>query len=120
MSSTSNQTKQTARKAESIRRLRAQNVKWEEIARRLKILKTDGSPDPGLAYKIGVEGYEPKGEEIRNRLGLKHICMTCLRAIRKSSAARRGAGSPWLSWWKKLRPADREERIRRQYEKERR
>lgn len=111
MNSTSNQTKQTAQKAESIRRLRAKGWTWERTSIKLGILKENGDPDPGLAYKI-AEGYEPKGPAVRARLGLKALCLTCMRGFRKQGRAAAQALTPWASWWKSLSPKDKEQKIR--------
>jgi hypothetical protein len=111
------QLKETARKAREIRRLRARSVKWEDIAREVNILKEDGSPDPGLAYLIGFKGYEPKRPEVRARLGLKELCLSCMRAFRNRSGSSRSR-SQWRAWWSRLSPDERDRKIRSEYEKE--
>lgn len=111
------QMKETARKALQIRTLRRKGYKWDDIAREVKILKEDGSPDPGLAYLIGFKGYEPKRPEVRARLGLKELCLACMRAFRKGSDSSR-ARSQWRLWWSRLSPDERDRKIRSEYEKE--
>ncbi len=110
------QTKETARKARELLKLRREGYTWERASRAVGILKEDRSPDPGLAYRIAVEGYEPKGEEIRARLGLKAICLHCMREIRKVSRTV-SARSPWREWWNRLKPTERDRWIRKNYEK---
>jgi hypothetical protein len=112
------QTAGTARIARELRRLREQGKTWKEASIELGILKKDGSPDPGLAYRIAIDEYEPKSPEIRERLGLRKFCLACERGFRKVSTMAREALPPWLKWWKKLDRAERERRIREYYEKE--
>lgn len=118
-SKTSQQTKETARIARELRRLRKKRVTWEKAAEQVGIVKEDGSPDPGLAYRIALEGYEPKKQETRDRLGLRKICLACQRGFRKVSSASKVL-APWVVWWRRLPKDERERRIRREYDKERR
>lgn len=123
MRNTSNkpkQTKETARRARRIRKLRGgrKPMIWEDVCRDpgVQIFKEDGSPDTGLAYKIGFEDYEPSRRSVRARLGLRDFCNACKRAFRPSSS-RGGALPDWLSWWKHLSKEIRDEIIRDQYER---
>lgn len=109
------QTRETARIARELRKLYSRGLTWEGAAREAGILKENGEPDPGLAYRIALQGYEPKKISTRERLGLKKICFTCLRGFRKVS---RAALSPWVRWWRGLPKQERDRRIRSQYEKE--
>jgi hypothetical protein len=119
MNGTSKQTSGTARKAKRINRLRAKGKTWESISIEEGIIKENGSPDPGLAYRI-AHGYEPKGRELRSRLGLRDVCMSCLRGFRKKSSEIARALPAWASWWKSLPKDEKDRRIRDQYEKEQR
>ena len=112
------QTKETARLGARLRRRRGAGDTWEEAARKERVFKKDNiSPDPGLAYRIACDGYEPKGQELRDRLGLRKICLACMRGFRKISS-RAKALSPWRLWWRRLKPGEREKRIKSQYEQE--
>lgn len=110
------QTKQTQKLANRIRRLHDKKMTYTEISLKLGILTPEGKPNPGLVYKIGFEKYEPAGKEIRARLGLKDICISCLRSFRKPRAAAARSPEPWLSWWRRLSKRERDDRIRNQYE----
>jgi hypothetical protein len=111
------QTKQTRQLAARIRRLRGKGKTWETVCRELRIFKRDGSPDTGLAYRIALDNYEPKGAEVRERLGLKKICLACMRGIRNISSGSKGSLPPWLIFWRRLPKGEREEWIREYYKK---
>jgi hypothetical protein len=63
--------------------MRGNLVPWREVARELCILKDNGEPDTGLAYKIVMEGYEPKTLKTRTRLGWPPVCPTCYQPLPK-------------------------------------
>lgn len=109
------QTTETARRARELIKLQRVGYTWEEASRKVGILKKDGSPDPGLAYRIALEGYEPKGQELRDRLGLKKMCVSCMRAFRKTSK-KVSELPPWRYWWNRLKPQERERWIKKNYE----
>lgn len=111
------QTPETARLGARIRRRRAKGEKWEAIARAEGVVKEDGSPNPGLASRIAFDNYEPTGQELRDRLGLRKICLACMRGFRKVSSSARSL-SPWLLWWRRLEPGERDRRIKSQYDNE--
>lgn len=113
-SHTTEQTPQTRRKARRLLELREHGKTWDEASKKVGILKEDGSPDPGLAYKIAMEGYEPVKQETRDRLGLKKICLSCGRAIRH---IRKTVSElpPWREWWIHLSREDRERWIEKNY-----
>lgn len=118
MSHTSHNTKQTAetaRRARAILKLRRKGKTWEKASSETGIIKSDGSPDPGLAYRIALEEYEPKSQEVRDRLGLKKLCLSCMRAFRKTSK-KISALPPWRYWWNRLKPGERERWIKKNYE----
>src|SRR5690349_14507511 len=106
------QTTETARRARALLKLRGKGYTWEKASRAVGILKEDGSPDHGLAYRIANEVYEPKGQDVRDRLGLKKICLSCGRAIRSISKTV-SALPPWRYWWNHLKPQERERWIRK-------
>jgi hypothetical protein len=56
---------------------------WDEIAKELGILKENGDSDPGMTYRIVMDGYEPKLLETRKRLGLPEICPECHQKLPK-------------------------------------
>lgn len=111
------QTTETARLGARIRKRRERGEKWEAIARAEGVVKRDGSPNTGLASRIAYDGYEPQGQELRDRLGLRRICLACMRGFRKISSSARSL-SPWLLWWRRLEPGERDRRIKSQYERE--
>src|SRR5688500_17577813 len=113
----SKQTKETARKGKKILRLHEQGLTWAEAGKRVGVVKEDGSPTPGHAYKIAVEGNEPASQELRDRLGLKKMCLACMRGFRNVKSRARSL-SPWRLWWRRLSPAERDRRIREDYEEE--
>jgi hypothetical protein len=49
----------------------------------MKIVKEDGSPDPGMACQIVDRNYEPKLLTTRTRLGLPPICPECHQKLPK-------------------------------------
>jgi hypothetical protein len=77
------------RTLESLRRegkaLNDKDVIWDDIASELGIYTKDGRINPGLAYRIVMEGYEPSRPETRHRLGLAPICPSCKHSVGKKS-----------------------------------
>ena len=63
--------------------MRCNLTPWREIAKELRILKDNGDPDTGLAYKIVIEGYEPKTPKTRTRLRWPPVCPTCYQPLPK-------------------------------------
>jgi hypothetical protein len=60
---------------------------WPRTAADHGVLTPDGDPNPGLAFRIAMKGYEPKSLELRERLGLPAECATCHRRIRSKHPA---------------------------------
>ena len=56
---------------------------WAAIASHLGIIKEDGSANPGLAYRIIMEGYIPRTLSVQKRLNLHQVCPTCNRPLKK-------------------------------------
>ena len=56
---------------------------WPKASVACGVLTEDGRPDPGLAHRIAIHGYDPKREETRIRLGLPPICVTCGRKVKR-------------------------------------
>lgn len=83
------QSKPVALLARRIRKFRALGGTFLRAAEFLNIIKDDGSPDPGLAKMI-MDGYEPRKESTRARLGLP-------------PKARRRSYHPneeYMQWWR--------------------
>jgi hypothetical protein len=59
-------------------------LKWQDVAKRTKIIGPDGSPSPGLAKKIIDQNYEPARRSTRIRLGFSPICPTCHQKVPQS------------------------------------
>lgn len=74
-------TRQLSHIREKGAKLRLQGMAWRDISVALDILNGDGKPDPGMAYRIVIEGYEPSRIATRKRLGLSLICPTCKRLL---------------------------------------
>jgi hypothetical protein len=114
------QTEQTKRMAKKILKLREKKppMLWREICIRLNIYKADGTtPDTGLASKIAYQGVEPATKRVRDRLGMRGICLTCRRPFRKPGKVRaKVLKSEPSSWWGALQEEERE-RIMREFSK---
>ena len=114
------QTPQTARLGRKIRKLRERKknpLSWKDtcLQEGIRILKQNGDPDTGLAYKIAYEEYEPSGREVRHRCSLKDMCTKCKRVFRIPSQAKKRTKSPALAWWDGLKREDREKVIELSY-----
>lgn len=118
------QTKQTAKLAEKIRQARERGDIWTKICidnnlyTPPTLLKPNGEPDTGLAYKIAFEGYEPSHRETRDRLGLRDICVKCYRAFRKKGTPR--IVSEARLWWDGLNTKQKSDNIENMYQIEKR
>lgn len=75
------QSPEVERMAAKGQEMRASGENWVIICCKLKILKSNGEPDPGMAYQIIVNGYEPKRPATRVRLGLPPTCPTCYQHL---------------------------------------
>lgn len=71
------------------KKLRQQGKKWKEIAKELGIFTKSNIANPGLAFRIIVQGYIPKLPETQRRLGLAPICPLCKRRITQRTAHRK-------------------------------
>lgn len=69
--------------AAEARKMHAAGMTWKEIAIDLRVLTEDGRPDPGLAWRITNENYEPGTMATRRRLGLAPKCPTCYQYLPK-------------------------------------
>lgn len=103
------QSKDTIRLAKKIRRIRERKKKgkltpWRVVCETLNIRTPEGKLDPGMAYKIGYQEYEPSDRETRKRFKLRDICSKCKRAYRvpRPPAARR-TPSPAEVWFSKMK-----------------
>lgn len=112
MENAKSQTPQTARLGRKIRKMRERKKggkrAWKDVCKLLNIMKKDGQPDTGLAYKIAYEGYEPLGRDLRKSLGLRDICTKCKRLFRVVTVKPARAKSPARVWWDKLKGEDRQ------------
>lgn len=114
------QSKQTARLAKRIRRLREKKKRgkqtvWRVVCETLNVRTEDGRVDPGLAFRIAYDEYEPSDRAVRQRLGLKDICTKCMRSFRSPRASAIRSKSPARAWWEKLKREDREQVIEISY-----
>lgn len=64
------QTGRTRRLASKMLTAHQNGFSWRRVSVACKVLTVDGNPNPSLAQKIAEKGYEPKGIELRTRLGL--------------------------------------------------
>jgi hypothetical protein len=69
--------------AENLRSEHVLTNSWRKAAEVCNVLTEDGRPDPGLAQRIALQGYDPRREETRTRLGLPPICVTCGSKIKR-------------------------------------
>jgi hypothetical protein len=72
----------TIRLADKLRQEYALLNSWSRASRACEVLTPAGKPNPRLAQMI-VNGYEPKLEETRQRLGLPPICPSCNRRLQR-------------------------------------
>lgn len=52
-------------------------MSWKSCSLACGVLMKDGRPDPGLAYRIAKQGYDPRLPATRLRLHLPPTCYTC-------------------------------------------
>ena len=115
------QSKQTNRLSRKIRKIREKKTRgkltrWVVVCEKLNIRTAEGNLDPGLAYKIGYQEYEPSDREIRKRLGLNDICTKCRRVFRATRPPEaKKPMSPARAWWNGLKSGDREKLIELSY-----
>jgi hypothetical protein len=69
--------------AASLRQIHAQGVGWREAALACRVLTKGGQGDPGLAFRIAEQGYDPRRPETRQRLGLPPVCIECGQKIKR-------------------------------------
>lgn len=112
------QNKQITRLGSRIRKVRehtdrhGRKTPWRLVCLKVKpqIVKADGAPDTGMAWKIGYKvGYEPE-REVQVRLGLHEFCNTCHRNFRKPSTKVKAHKTPARIWWESL-PKSKQEAI---------
>lgn len=87
----SSQVRTLSRLAENLRSEHALLKSWRKAAAACRVLTTEGKPDPGLAQRIALHGYEPVRTETRNRLGLPPVCPVCDRPIRQQRKSNENA-----------------------------
>jgi len=94
-------------------RERRKPISWRNVCVKLGIMKSDGRPDTGMAYKIAYDGHEPADREVRVRLGLRDICSKCHRGFRKRTVRKM---TPARAWWNGLSNAKQEKIIQSLYQ----
>lgn len=55
---------------------------WRKAAQACDVLLKSGKPDPGLAQRIALHGYDPRRPETRSRLGLAPVCTNCGQKVK--------------------------------------
>lgn len=98
------QSEATAKLAREIRILRHNGEKWKRVCELLEIRKANGEVDTGLASLIGYSDYEPKSDNVRDRLGLPRVCVTCHRPFEQAQRSHHRAGKQhyaddFMEWW---------------------
>lgn len=82
------------------------NGGWRSVRDKFKVKNV------ATVYNFAMHGTEPKNLEERIKLGLKNICPTCERPIRKSSAKKARKPVPeFMKVWRKLPTQKRNEII---------
>jgi hypothetical protein len=79
---------------------------WIAICNDLSILKQDGTPDPALAFMIGMRGFMPKRPATLERLGIP---------ARKPRQSVKDLPPHWMWWRNNLHSDDREKRVLKLY-----
>lgn len=94
------QTPQTARLAKKIRRKREHGKHGKETLWRVVQEQFGyGKVSMGELWKIAYEGREPADKRIREALGLRDICLKCLRPFRKANKKLNEPKSKARKWW---------------------
>jgi hypothetical protein len=52
---------------------------WSKASVVCNVLLENGKPDPGLAYRIAEQGYEPKTVKVCRRINIPTYCKVCER-----------------------------------------
>jgi hypothetical protein len=76
-------TRPLSRLVQELRENHAQSHSWRKASMVSKVLTVDGRPDPGLAQRIAEQGYDPKRDDTRARLGLPPTCIVCGRKVKR-------------------------------------
>lgn len=79
---------QTRALAKALREAYHQYHSWRETARRHAITTPSGQPNPGLAWRIAKQKYDPHSPALRERLCLPPIkqCPECHRTFKPKPA----------------------------------
>ena len=98
------------RKVREHRYSNGKNTPWRLVCVlvRPQILKPDGTPDTGMAFKLAYKkDYEPE-REVQVRLGLHEFCTSCHRNFRKPSTKAKVEKTPARIWWESLSKDEQE------------
>jgi hypothetical protein len=69
--------------AENLRQKHAETNSWRKTAKDCLVLTKGNRPNPGLAQRIAVHGYDPARPETRERLSLPPICIACGKKVKR-------------------------------------
>jgi len=84
------QTPATKALAKALRKSHRETHSWLKTAIQHNITAADGTPNKGMAYRIARDGYEPKDQQLRTRIGLPVVeCPTCHARIKKEPKIRK-------------------------------
>lgn len=83
------QSRAIRRLARKLRSTHRNTKSWPETARLCHIIKENGDPSEGLAYRIAVEGYEPKTHQTLVRIGMPCFCDQCKKQKRQAASLKR-------------------------------
>lgn len=77
------------RLAREMRSTHRKTKSWLETAKRHHIVNAKGKASKGLAYRIAMDGYEPREHETLIRIGVRCYCDECERIRKYEKRARR-------------------------------
>lgn len=73
------QSRWISRLARKLRSTHRKTKSWSLTARQHGIVTDDGQPNKGLAYRIAMQEYEPRGHATLIRIGAPCACDECKR-----------------------------------------
>lgn len=69
--------------AQILREKHAELNSWPKASVVCNVLTKDGRPNPSLAQRIALQGYEPARRETQDRLELTPACSACGRKVKR-------------------------------------
>jgi hypothetical protein len=66
-----------------LRKSHSNTGSWRITAQLCGVITVAGLPDPGMAFRIAMRGYDPARPETRQRLHLPPICVACGQKVRR-------------------------------------